>query len=83
VGLPKFEVSREPIVSQSLFTNPINKAMSMEQIFQDINKEMLETTYVLRLGQLLKITRNFKKYMWQNLKQEKPNIVSDVRTKLC
>jgi hypothetical protein len=30
--------------------------MSMEQIFQDINKQMLETTYTLRLGQLLKIT---------------------------
>jgi hypothetical protein len=30
--------------------------MSMEQIFQDISKQMLETTYTLRLGQLLKIT---------------------------
>ncbi len=28
----------------------------MEQIFQAINKQMLETTYTLRLGQLLKIT---------------------------
>jgi hypothetical protein len=28
----------------------------MEQIFQDISKQMLETTYTLRLGQLLKIT---------------------------
>jgi hypothetical protein len=38
--------------------------MSMEQIFQDINKQMLETSYTLRLGQLLKIAPDFKKYMW-------------------
>ncbi len=49
------KVSIEPIMSQSLFVNPINRIMSMEQIFQDINKHMLETTYILRLGQLLKM----------------------------
>ncbi len=38
--------------------------MSMEQIFHDINKQMLKTTYTLMLGQLLKITPNCKKYMW-------------------
>jgi hypothetical protein len=37
--------------------------MSMEQIFQDISKLMLETTYTLRIGQLLKITLNPKKYV--------------------
>jgi len=31
--VPKFEVSIEPIMSQSLFNNPINRIMSMEQIF--------------------------------------------------
>jgi hypothetical protein len=36
--------------------------MSIEQIFQDINK-MLETTYTLRLGQLLKITLDLNKYV--------------------
>jgi hypothetical protein len=36
----------------------------MERIFQDISKHMLETTYTLRLGQLLKIRPNLKKYMW-------------------
>ncbi len=46
----------------------------MEQIFQDINKQMLETTYILRLGQLLKITLDLKIYMWQKLKLGKPNI---------
>jgi hypothetical protein len=35
---------------------------------------MLETTYILMLGQLLKITPNFFKYMWQKLKLKKPNI---------
>jgi hypothetical protein len=48
--------------------------MSMEQIFQDINKQMLETTYILRLNQLLKITPDLKKYMWQKLKPKKSNI---------
>jgi len=48
----------------------------MEQIFQDINKHMLKMTYTLRLGQLLKITPNFKKYMWQKLKLKKPNIAT-------
>jgi hypothetical protein len=51
----------EPIVSQSLFDNPNNKIMSMEQIFQDINKKMLETTYTLKLGQLLKIAPDLKR----------------------
>jgi hypothetical protein len=56
--LPNFEVSIESIVSQSLYASPINKVMSMEQIFQDINKEMLEITYILKISQLLKITPN-------------------------
>jgi hypothetical protein len=38
VRLLKFEVSIKPIVSPSLSSNPINKVMFMEQIFQDINK---------------------------------------------
>jgi Fe-S cluster assembly ATPase SufC len=37
---------------------------------------MLASTYILRLGQLLKIALNLKKYMWQKLKQKKPNITS-------
>ncbi len=61
--LLKCDVSREPIVSQNLSTNPINKVLCMEQIFQDINKQMLEITYILRLGQLLKMTPNLKIYV--------------------
>jgi hypothetical protein len=36
---------------------------------------MLETAYTLKLSQLLKITLDFKKYMWQKLKPKKPNKV--------
>jgi len=38
--------------------------MFMEHIFQDINKQMLETTYTLKLSQLLKIAPDHNKYMW-------------------
>jgi hypothetical protein len=38
----------------------------MEQIFQDISKQMLETTYTLRLGQLLKITLDLKNICGRN-----------------
>jgi hypothetical protein len=72
--LPESELSIEPIVSQSLSPNPINKVMSMEQIFQDISKQMLEATYTLRLGQLLKITLDLKKYMRWKLKPKELNI---------
>ncbi len=57
------------------YNNPISMVMYLEQIFQDVNEQMLETTYTLRSSQLLKITPNFKKYMWQKLKLEKTNIV--------
>jgi hypothetical protein len=78
VGLLEVEVSTKPIVSQILIVNPINRVMSIKQIFQDISKHMLETTYTLRLGQLLKITLDFKIYMWQKLKPKKSNIVTKV-----
>jgi hypothetical protein len=74
VGLPKIEVSTKPIVPQNLFVIPNNKVMFMEQIFQDIRKHMFKITYTLRLSQLLKITLDFKRHMWQKLKLEKPNI---------
>jgi hypothetical protein len=35
----------------------------------------------LKLGQLLKITQDFKKYMWQKLKPKKPNIATKVISK--
>jgi hypothetical protein len=39
---------------------------------------MLETTYTLKLGQLLKIKLDLNKYMWLKLKQIKPNIATKV-----
>ncbi len=39
---------------------------------------MLEITYTLILGQLLKITPDFNKYMWQKLKQKNPNLNTNV-----
>jgi len=43
---------------------------------------MLKTTHTLRLGQLLKITPNFEKHMWQKLKPRKPNITTKSISKL-
>ncbi len=48
----------------------------MEQIFQDINNQMLDTTYTLKIGQLVKIAPDLKKYMWQKLKPKKLNITT-------
>jgi len=45
---------------------PSNKFMFMEQIFQDISKQMMETIYTLMLGQQLKITPNFKSICGRN-----------------
>jgi hypothetical protein len=50
-------MSTKPIVPQNLFIIP-NKIISMESIFQDINKQMLDITCTLRLSQLLNITPN-------------------------
>jgi hypothetical protein len=44
----------------------------MEQIFQDINKQMLETTYTLKLGQFLKITPDLKNIYVAKTKAKKP-----------
>ncbi len=53
----------------------------MEHIFQDINKHMLETTYTLKLGHLLKITPDLKKYMWHKLKLGNTNITTKMISK--
>jgi hypothetical protein len=46
--------------------NPQGKLIRVEEIFLDIGKKMLETSYTLNLGQLLKITFKVKNYFWQN-----------------
>ncbi len=42
---------------------------------------MLETSYTLNVGQLLKITLELKRYFWPKLKLEKTQNVSKVTTK--
>jgi hypothetical protein len=51
--------------------NSQEKLITIEYIFLDIGKKMLETNYTLNLGQLLKIAPELKKYLWQKLKPEK------------
>ncbi len=41
------------------------------RVFLDISRHMLETSYILKLGQLLKIAPKLKRYLWQKLKQKK------------
>jgi hypothetical protein len=38
----------------------------------DIGKEMLGTNYIFSLEQLLRITPELKRYLWQKLKPKKP-----------
>ncbi len=64
-----------------MFVIPNNIIMFMEHIFQNINKQMMETTSTPKLNQLMKMARNFKKYIWQNLKPKKPNITSEMISK--
>ncbi len=52
----KCEKPQEYVVSQ-------NKLILVEKIFQDINRQMLETNYTLNLGQLLKIVHELNKYL--------------------
>jgi hypothetical protein len=42
---------------------------------------MLETSYTLSLGQLLKIAPKLKGYLWNKLKPEKSQILSSAITK--
>jgi ribosomal protein S4 len=43
----------------------------VEKSSLDNGKQMLETSYTLSLGQLIKIALKLKKYLWQKLKLEK------------
>ncbi len=57
------------------------KLIIVEDIFLDIGKQMLETSYTLNLGQLLKIALELKRYIWQKLKLNKIQNVSKTTTK--
>jgi hypothetical protein len=50
----------EPTKLQEVPSTFPSKNISMEEIFQDINKQMLETSCTLNLGQLIKITLDLK-----------------------
>ncbi len=60
--------------------NSQEKLNMIEEIFLDIGKQMLETSYTLNLGQLFKIALEVKRYMWQKLKQEKIQNVNRATT---
>ncbi len=51
--------------------NSQEKLIVIEEIFLHIGKQMLETSYPLNLGQLLKIALKLKIYIWQKLKFKK------------
>jgi hypothetical protein len=48
-----------------------NKLILIKNIFQDINRQMLEISYTLNLGQLLKMVHELKIYLWQKIKLDK------------
>jgi hypothetical protein len=56
---------QEYVISQSML-------ILMEKIFQDISKQMLETSYTLNLGQLLKMVPKLKRYIWYKMKLDLP-----------
>ncbi len=66
--------SQEVVHSQGKF-------IIVEKIFLDIGKQMLEISYILNFGQLLKIVHELKKYLWQKLKPKKTRNVNKVTTK--
>ncbi len=60
--------------------NSQEKLITIKGIFLNIGKQMLETSYTLNLGQLLKVALELKRYLWQKLKLEKIQNVSRATT---
>jgi hypothetical protein len=55
----------KPTKSQKMpASTSLSKFTFQEEIFQDINKQMLGTNYTLNLRQLLKIPPILKMYLW-------------------
>jgi hypothetical protein len=44
--------------------NSQEKLITIKEIFLDIGKQMLKTSYTLSLGQLLKVAFELKRYLW-------------------
>jgi hypothetical protein len=61
--------------------NSQGKLITLEKIFLDIGKEMLETSYTLNLRELFKIAPKLKRYLWQKLKPKKTQNVNKSTTK--
>ncbi len=61
--------------------NSQEKLIIIKEIFQYISKLMLETSYALNLGKLLKISFKIKKYLWQKLKLNKTQNLRKTTTK--
>jgi hypothetical protein len=61
--------------------NSQEKLIIVKEIFLDIGKQMLETSYTLSLGQLLKIAHELKRYLWQKLKLKKTQNVNKITLK--
>ncbi len=57
------------------------KLITIEESFLNISKQMLKTSYILSLGQLLELTLELKRYFWQKLKLEKTQNLSRTTTK--
>jgi hypothetical protein len=64
VGMPSSTKLVDLTKFQEVPSNFPSKTISVEEIFQDIRKNMLETNYTLNLGQLIKITIDLKIYLW-------------------
>jgi hypothetical protein len=62
--MPNLAKPTKPTKLQEILSIFPSKIIYVEEIFQDINKQMLETSYTSNLGQLMKITPNMKKNMW-------------------
>jgi len=58
--------------------NSQRKLITIEEIFLDISKQMLKTSYTLSLRHLLKTTLELKIYLWQKLKPKKIQNVNKV-----
>jgi hypothetical protein len=56
--------------------NSQGKLITIKEIFIDIGKHMLETSYILNLRQLLKIAPELKRSPWQKLKPKKTQNVN-------
>jgi hypothetical protein len=61
--------------------NSQEKLIIVEEIFLDIGKQILKTSYTLNLGHLFKIAPKLKKYLWHKLKPKKTQNLSKITTK--